>query len=123
MGDLMLFRASDHLGEGMLEDAEKFVGHFRFAPEKTLQTLHPLEVGNDHSSGVAENVRNDKDLIPALLQDQIRFRRGWAVRGFGENAALQLARIADFSRAAFADDRTLVAVWPISESAGARVDD
>src|SRR6266699_6702117 len=93
MRDLMLFRASDHLAEGMLEDAEKFVGYFRFAPEKTLQTLHPLEVGNNHSAGVAENVWNDKDLIPALLKDQIRFRRGRTICGFGENAAVQFPRI------------------------------
>ncbi len=83
MGDLMLFCASDHLGEGMLEDAEKFVGHFSFAPEKTLQTLHPLEVGNNHSAGIAENVWNHKDLIPALLKDQIRLRRGRAICSFG----------------------------------------
>ena len=82
MGNLMLFRASDQLAEGMLEDAEKFVGHFRFAPEKTLQTLHPLEVGNDHSAGVAENVRDHKNFVPPLVENQIRIWRGRAIGSF-----------------------------------------
>ena len=54
---LSALRAPDHLREGMLEDAEKFVGHFRFRPQEGLQALHPFEVGNDHAAGVAENVR------------------------------------------------------------------
>ena len=30
------------LRKRVLKDAEEFVGHFRFRPQKRLQTLHPL---------------------------------------------------------------------------------
>ena len=69
MRNLVPFRAPDDLREGMLEDAEKFVGHFRLAPHEGLQTLHPFEIGNDHAAGVAKNVGNDENFVPALVQN------------------------------------------------------
>ena len=62
------------------------------APKKGLQSLHPFEIGNDHAAGVAENVRNHEDFVPAFFQNQIRIRRGRAVGAFGQNAALNLRR-------------------------------
>ena len=56
----------------LLENAEKFVGHFRFRPEKGLQSLHPFEVGNDHAAGIAENIGDDEDFVPALVQNADR---------------------------------------------------
>ena len=61
-------------------------------PHEGLQALHPFEVGNDHAAGVAENVGNDEDLVPALVEDEVGFGRGRAVRAFGQDAALELGR-------------------------------
>src|SRR5262249_49575608 len=77
----------------MLKDAEKFVGHFHFRPMKRMQTLHTLEVGDDHASGVAENVRDHEDLVPTLVENQVRVRRGWAVGGFSKDPAFYLTGI------------------------------
>src|SRR5205807_10312137 len=62
--NLVYLRAPDYLRKGMLEDAEEFVGHLRFAPWKCLQTLHPFEIGNNHAAGIAETLPNHKHFIP-----------------------------------------------------------
>ena len=78
----------------MLEDAEEFVGYFRLRPQKRLQTLHPFEVGNDHATGVAKNVRDNENFVPALVREcRSASGRGRAVGAFGKDAALELAGI------------------------------
>src|SRR5215211_3355080 len=77
----------------MFEDAEKLVGHFTFRPEKSLQTLHPFEVRNDDATGVTKDIWDYEHLIPALVENQIRIRRGRAVGAFGKDAALEIAGI------------------------------
>src|SRR5262249_10837750 len=72
----------------MFEDAEEFVRYLHFRPQKRLQALHPFEVGNDHASGITENVRDHKDLVPTLLQNQVCVRRGRTVGGFSQDPAL-----------------------------------
>ena len=74
----------------MLEDAEKFVGHFAFRPQKRLQTLHPFKVRNDDAASVAKNVRDHEHFVPALVEKQIRIGRGRAVGAFGKDAALEV---------------------------------
>src|SRR5262245_13992044 len=53
MRDLMRFCPSNYLRKRMLQDAEKFVGHFHFRPQVGLQALHPLKVRNDYAACVA----------------------------------------------------------------------
>ncbi len=77
----------------MFQDAEKFVGHFRFAPHESLQALHPFEIGNDHPTSVAQNIWNNENLVPALIENFIRFRRRRPVRAFSQNATLQFGGI------------------------------
>ena len=77
----------------MLQDAEKFVGHFRLAPHESLQTLHPFEIGNDHAAGVAQNIGNNENFVPALIENHICFRRGRPIGAFSQNAALQFGGI------------------------------
>jgi len=72
----------------MLEDAEKFICHFRFRPQKCLQTLNPFKVRNDDAASVAQNVRDHEHFVPAFVEKQIRIRRGRAVGPFGKEAAL-----------------------------------
>ena len=69
MGNFVIFGATDHLGKGMFENAEQFVGHFRFGPKEALQALNPFEIGNNHAAGVAKNIGNHKDLIPPVFQN------------------------------------------------------
>ena len=69
MRNLVFLRASDYLRKRMLEDAEELISHFHFAPKKTLQTLHPFEIGDNYAAGIAKNVRDHKDLVPALLEN------------------------------------------------------
>ena len=76
---LSSFRTPDDLDKGMLQDAEEFVGYFRLAPQEGLQALHPFEVGNDHATRIAKNIWNNENLVPALVQVQVRFRT-WSVR-------------------------------------------
>ena len=45
MRNLVRFGALDDLRERVLEDAEKFVGHFSLGPHEGLQPLDPFEVG------------------------------------------------------------------------------
>ena len=58
-----------------------------------LQALHPFEIGNDHATGVAQNIGNNENLVPALIENFIRFRRGRPVRAFSQNATLQFGGI------------------------------
>src|SRR5205823_7523886 len=64
MRNLMFLRASDYLRKRMLEDAEELISHFHFAPKKTLQALHPFEIGDNYAAGIAKNVRDHKYFIP-----------------------------------------------------------
>ena len=80
------------LVEGAFHDAEKFVHHFSLGPEEALEVLDPFEVGDDDAARVAENVRDDED-FGTLIEDEVRFGRGRAVGGFGEDAALDFGGI------------------------------
>src|SRR5207249_9282085 len=77
----------------MLKDAEEFVGHFRFCPQKCLQTLHPLEVRNDHAAGVAKNIRDDENFVPALFENPVCLRCSRTVRCLGKDTALELTGV------------------------------
>src|SRR5947207_8653487 len=46
MRDFVFLGPPNHLRERMLDNAEKFVGPFRFGPKKALQPLAPFEVGD-----------------------------------------------------------------------------
>src|SRR5215471_13819000 len=89
----MVLRTSDYLRKRMLEDAEKFVSHFAFRPEKRLQTLHPFKIRNDHTTGITENIRDHEDLVPAFIENQIRIGRGRAVGTLSENTTFKFAGI------------------------------
>src|ERR1700730_16114908 len=78
----------------MLEDAEKFVGHFGLGPHEGLEALDPFEVGNDHAARVAENVGNNEELVPALVENEIGLWRSRAVCAFRQNAAFQFRGVA-----------------------------
>ena len=93
MRNLVRLGASNDLRERVFQDAEQLVGHFRFGPHERLQTLDPFEIGNDHAAGVAENIRNNEELVPTLVQNEICFGRGGSVRPFSENPALQFCGI------------------------------
>jgi len=54
------------------------------------------------SDGIGDALGDGSSLVADLLKSELR----------SPPPPLQVARIADFSRATFADDRTLIAVWP-----------
>src|SRR6266480_360248 len=92
--NLVFLCAADHLAKGMFEDAEKFVGHFRFAPHERLQALDPFEIRNDHTSGVvgplAASARmrhfNLSALLPLITRSTAagtRTSQGMVSRPFG----------------------------------------
>ena len=58
------------------------------------------------SDGIGDPLSDGTGLVGELLKSELKV----------SPETLQFARIADFSRATFIDDRTLVAVWPINES-------
>src|SRR6266478_4970041 len=47
---LFLSTQTQDLDIRTLQDSEQLVHHFRLRPEKALQILHPLEVGNDYAA-------------------------------------------------------------------------
>src|SRR6266513_3731047 len=77
----------------MLKDAEEFVGHFRFCPQKCLQTLYPLEVRDDHAAGVAENIRDHENFVPAVFENPVCLWCSRTVRCLGEDTALDLTSV------------------------------
>src|SRR5262249_33452986 len=89
----MVFGASDYLRKRMLQDAEKFISHFAFRPQKRLQTLHPFKVRNDDATSVTKNIRDHEHFVPALSENQICIGRGRTVGAFGKDAALKFACI------------------------------
>src|SRR4030095_3721130 len=93
MRNLVFLRSSNYLRKRVLKDAEKFVGHFAFRPQKRLQTLDPLEIRNDHTARVAQNIWYDEYFIPSLLKNQVCRGRGRTVGAFCQNAALQFPSI------------------------------
>ena len=93
MGNFVRLRPTDDLSKGVLQDAEKFIGYFRFTPAESLQTLHPFKIGNDDATGVAQNIGNNEKVGPALIENLVRFRRSRSICAFGENTTLQLSRI------------------------------
>src|SRR5437764_13767253 len=93
MRNLVFLRASDYLRKRMLENAEELISHFHFAPKKTLQTLHPFAIGDNYAAGIAKNVRNHKDLVPALLENQICFRCRRPIRPFPTTPTLHFPRL------------------------------
>ena len=78
--------------EGAVEDVVFAPHHLLFLPEQLLQILHPFEVADHHAAGIAEDVRDHEDLVPALVQHQVGIRRGRAVGAFGQHPALQVFR-------------------------------
>src|SRR5687767_5828788 len=70
--DLGFLRSFDHDHERLFQDAEEAVHRLGFIPEELLKTLNPLEVTDNHSACIAENVRDDEHVVPALVQDQVR---------------------------------------------------
>src|SRR5207253_9361800 len=93
MRNFVFFRSPDHLRKGMLKDAEEFVGHFRFGPQKCLQTLHPLEVRNDHAAGVAENIRDHENFAPALFENPVCLRCSRTVGCLGKDTTFELTGV------------------------------
>src|SRR5437773_10816940 len=93
MRNFVFLGSPDHLRKRMLKDAEEFVRHFRFRPQKRLQPLNPLEVRNDYAAGVAEDVWDHENFVPAIFQNQICLGRGRAISGFGKDAAFELTGI------------------------------
>src|SRR5438093_337184 len=77
----------------MLKDAEEFVRHFRFGPQKCLQTLYPLEVRNDHAAGVAENIRDHENFVPALFENPVCLWCSRTVGCLGKDTAFELTSV------------------------------
>src|SRR5258708_37553375 len=61
-------------------------------PEEGLEVLDPLEIGNDHTAGVGDHVRDDKDA--ALVEDRIGIRRDRGVGAFGDQSSANPSSIA-----------------------------
>src|SRR4029453_15588971 len=93
MRNFVRFGASDYLRKRMFQDAEKLVSHFHFRPQIRLQTLHPLKVRNNYATGVAQNVRDHEDFVPAFFQNQVCLRRSRTIGGFGKDTAFELAGV------------------------------
>src|ERR1700761_3768284 len=63
--------ALHHPGEGTIEHMVQLGHHLRLVPEELLQILHPFEVADHHAPGVAQDIRDDEDLVPAPIEHLI----------------------------------------------------
>src|SRR5262249_17639885 len=63
--------ARQHLFEGTVENMIFAPHHLLLFPEQLLQILHPFEIADHDATGVAENIRDQEDLVAALVQHQI----------------------------------------------------
>ncbi len=93
----VLFAEVKEVFEGLVELGFELGEHFDFAPTEALQVLHPLEVTDSDTAGIAEDVGEEED-VAAFLDDGIGWLGGGAVGGFGEDFA------AEFGRVFFGDD-------------------
>ena len=66
--------------------------HLIFFPEELLEILHPLEIADHHAASIAEDIRDNKNLLPTLFQQEIRFRSGRSISSFSEDPAFQILR-------------------------------
>ena len=73
MRNLFFLGSFDHSAEGLFQDAEKAINHFRLVPKEALETLYPLKVRNDYTALVAKYIRDYKDFSPTFAQNLIRF--------------------------------------------------
>ena len=64
---------------------------FVLLPEVLLEPLNPLEVRDDDTPGIGEDVREDDDT--AILEDVVRCRRRRAVRAFDDDLRPHLVRV------------------------------
>jgi hypothetical protein len=87
MRDFFLFSSLDHSAEGLLQDPKKAIDHFRLVPEEALETLDPFKVGDNHSTRIAEDVRNYKDLAPTFEQYLVGVDGGWSIRALRQDPA------------------------------------
>jgi hypothetical protein len=72
--------------KGADHDLLKPGGDLALPPEVVRQPLDPLEIGHDDTSGVGEDVRDQRDA--ALTQDHIRLGRRGAVGSLGDDQGL-----------------------------------
>src|SRR5438445_6758143 len=77
-GELLFSGQRQDLRVRCLQDAEQLLHYFGFAPEKTLQILHPFKIGNYHTTGIAQHIRDYED-FGTLAQDRISFDGCWAI--------------------------------------------
>ena len=68
----------------------KATHHLVLCPEVFPKTLNPLEVADDHTAGVAQNVGDNENPIVSLGKCEVGFGRRRAVRAFRNHGALRL---------------------------------
>src|SRR6266566_4266982 len=59
--DALVYRRVEDLVERARDHVMQLGVDLLLLPEEGLQVLHPLEVGNDHTTGVGEDVRDHED--------------------------------------------------------------
>src|ERR1700730_17673519 len=80
--DALVDRGVEDLVEGPRDDVVQLGVDLLLLPEEGLQVLHPLEIRNDHTARVGDDVRDQEDA--ALVKDGIRLRRDRGVGALGD---------------------------------------
>src|SRR4029077_14849560 len=89
--DALVDRGVEDLVEGPRDEGGQLGVDRLLFPEEGLQVLHPLEVRDNHSAGVGDDVRDDED--PAVVQDGVRLGSDRGVCAFGDQPRANLARV------------------------------
>src|SRR5688500_17682767 len=79
------FFAAGHAGDvdvGAEQDLLHSVIDLIFVPEEVLQVLYPLEVGDDHTARVGEDVRHQID--SAVVENPVGFRACRSIRALDQ---------------------------------------
>jgi len=65
MRNFLVASPLDNHSEGRFKQSKQPINDLLLIPEKALKALHPLKIRHDHASGVAEDIGDHKDFVPA----------------------------------------------------------
>src|ERR1700722_83386 len=89
--NVMRLSIPDYLFETVIHHVLQALIYLIFTPEKALAILHPFEITHGNTTGISENVRDNKNSL--ILDDRIRVRRRGAIGTFAKDLAVYTAGI------------------------------
>src|SRR5207245_134743 len=84
-------RKAYYFVESVIHNVKEALVHFALPPEEALPVLHPFEIADGDSAGVAENVRHGENALG--IDNRVGLPGGGAIGALAENLRLHLIGI------------------------------